>query len=432
MYQNAVILAPMVRIGTLPMRLLALRHGADLVYGQELVDHKILSCSRVVNRTLGTVDYMLSNGEVLFRTCAEERKQVIFQIGTCCAERARKVCELVEQDVAGIDVNMGCPKEFSIKGGMGAALLTQPEKIRDILTTLVNSLHIPVTCKIRILPSLDDTLQLVKLIESTGVRAIGVHGRWRDERSSMPCHDDFIRKIAETVSIPVIANGGSLEIKTYDEALKFRESTGASSVMLARSAQWNPSVFRKDGPLPIKDVMTEYMKIAAMYDNVFANTKYVICKMVGDTCGNELGRNIIRSKGIDDIYHAFGLQQFFADTTAKHQKQTEQLKLEDDEPPSKRLKSDDTITMDVAFLPRLYPATVSPIQIVRELAKVENSGEVTFESEQNPKDKMFTATMLMQGKRYSHILSQKRRKWAEQSAAVCFLLHSNIDDGRIK
>jgi len=44
---------------------------------------------------------------------------------------------------------MGCPKEFSIKGGMGAALLKQPEKIKEILSLLVKNLAIPVTCKIR-------------------------------------------------------------------------------------------------------------------------------------------------------------------------------------------------------------------------------------------------------------------------------------------
>ena len=52
-----------------------------------------------------------------------------------------------EKDVAGIDINMGCPKEFSIKGGMGAALLQQPEKVKAILTTLVKDVKIPVTCE---------------------------------------------------------------------------------------------------------------------------------------------------------------------------------------------------------------------------------------------------------------------------------------------
>lgn len=54
--------------------------------------------------------------QVVFRTCSEEKDKVIFQMGTCCPERALRVAKLVEHDVAGIDINMGCPKDFSIKG----------------------------------------------------------------------------------------------------------------------------------------------------------------------------------------------------------------------------------------------------------------------------------------------------------------------------
>ena len=72
-----------------------------------------------------------------------------------------KVCK----DVDGLDVNMGCPKSFSMKGGMGAALLSQPNKIESILTRLVNAVgeEIPITCKIRILSSIEKTLELVKV-----------------------------------------------------------------------------------------------------------------------------------------------------------------------------------------------------------------------------------------------------------------------------
>lgn len=60
---------------------------------------------------------------------------------------------------------------------MGAALLENPEKIKQILTNLVKNLNVPVSCKIRVLPNLDDTLKLVKMIESTNIAAIAVHGR---------------------------------------------------------------------------------------------------------------------------------------------------------------------------------------------------------------------------------------------------------------
>lgn len=58
---------------------------------------------------------------------------------------------------------------------------------------------------------------------------------------------DAIRKIAESVKIPIIANGGSLDIKDLTDILKFKEDCGATSVMVARAAQQNVSVFRKGG-----------------------------------------------------------------------------------------------------------------------------------------------------------------------------------------
>ena len=74
-----------------------------------------------------------------------------------------KLCIILTLDVDAIDVHMGCPKGFRLKGGMGAALLTQPEKVKAILTALVNAVDISVTCKIRILPKLEDTLKLIEV-----------------------------------------------------------------------------------------------------------------------------------------------------------------------------------------------------------------------------------------------------------------------------
>lgn len=150
----------------------------------------------------------------------------------------------VENDVAAIDINMGCPKEFSVKGGMGIALLNNAENAKSILKTLVDGLTIPVTCKIRIFPDIERTISLVKEFEAIGISAIAVHGRMRQERPQHKVHADMIRKVAENLIIPVIANGGSNEIKTHDDIFKFKENSGTSSVMVARAAQWNPSIFQ--------------------------------------------------------------------------------------------------------------------------------------------------------------------------------------------
>jgi tRNA-dihydrouridine synthase 2 len=61
-----------------------------------------------------------------------EKDRLIVQLGTSDGQRALKAAQLVEKDVAGIDINMGCPKKFSIQGGMGSALLDHPDKVKQV------------------------------------------------------------------------------------------------------------------------------------------------------------------------------------------------------------------------------------------------------------------------------------------------------------
>ncbi|CAG2112975.1 unnamed protein product [Medioppia subpectinata] len=273
-FSGKTILAPMVRTSTLPMRLLSLRFGADIVYTEELIDYKLIRCQRVVNPVLGTVDYIDDQAVVVFRTCAEERDRLVLQLGTNDPQRALTAARLVAADVAAIDVNMGCPKSFSIKGGMGSALLTQPDKVYDILRTLVMGTGgKPITAKIRVLPSIEQTLSLVKVIESAGVTALAIHGRTQCERPKDPNRNHYIEAIARTATIPVIANGGSDEIGVHADIKRFRQSTGCSSVMIARAAQKNCSIFMaRDELLPMDEVIKQYLELCIDYDNHVSNT----------------------------------------------------------------------------------------------------------------------------------------------------------------
>jgi len=89
--------------------------------------------------SLGTTDFVEKGTDnVVFRTCPQERGRVVFQMGTSHAVRALKAAEIVCHDVAAIDINMGCPKSFSLSGGMGAALLSKPELIHDVLVLIVS------------------------------------------------------------------------------------------------------------------------------------------------------------------------------------------------------------------------------------------------------------------------------------------------------
>lgn len=239
---------------------------------------------------------------MIFRTCEREKSRVVLQLGTCDAGRALRVGKMVENDVAGIDVNMGCPKKFSITGGMGAALLEQPQKAKEILTALVDGLSIPVTCKIRIFPTSERTIKLCEELVSAGISAIAIHGRTKDERPQHSNHSDVVREVAAQLKIPVIANGGSKEIEKYSDILKFRDETGCSSVMLARAAEWNCSIFRKEGLLPIEDVIKAYLKYAVDYDNAPSNTKYCIQNILRELQETPKGKAFLETQTTEQMW----------------------------------------------------------------------------------------------------------------------------------
>ncbi|XP_066523384.1 tRNA-dihydrouridine(20) synthase [NAD(P)+]-like [Hoplias malabaricus] len=431
-FNNKLILAPMVRVGTLPMRLLALDYGADIVYCEELIDLKMVQCERVVNDVLETVDFIAPDERVMFRTCSKEKRHVVFQMGTADPERALAVAKLVENDVAAIDVNMGCPKEYSTKGGMGSALLSNPDKIEAILTTLVRGVSKPVTCKIRILPTLEETVNLVKRIEKTGVAAIAVHGRMKEERPRHPVHCNYIQAVAESVSIPVIANGGSVDhVKIYEDIEKFREVTGASSVMLGRAAMWNPSIFRSQGAVSVDEAMEEYLKYAVRYDNNTFNTKYCLCQMLKDRVESPMGKQLHAAQTNGEICEVFGMSDFYKKAQADLEARKRELQTHIINLSNQPTLDGDVITMAVKFERREYPPQITPKMYLLEWSRKEKLEQPVYETEQRAQDRAFQSTVILANKKYRSTLWEKSKKFAEQAAAIVCLRTLGVPEGRI-
>ena len=93
-------LAPMVRCGTLPLRLLALKYGASTVWGPEIIDHKLPQCTRVENERLGTVDFLMPNGSLCFRTKRSlEKGKLVFQLGSSSRKTALAAVKTGEKRV---------------------------------------------------------------------------------------------------------------------------------------------------------------------------------------------------------------------------------------------------------------------------------------------------------------------------------------------
>ncbi|EJD74188.1 dihydrouridine synthase domain-containing protein, variant [Loa loa] len=312
LYAKKLILAPMVRAGRTPLRTLALEYGADLVYTEEIIDQKLLGSQRTINDILGTTDYTYED-DVVLRICNRiEKQKCVLQIGTNDAQRAANVVKKVENDVAAIDINMGCPKPFSIAGGMGAALLGSPERAKEIVQTCVSISTIPVSCKMRVLDKREDTLEFVKMLERCGVSAIGIHGRRRSERQSDMNRLNEIHEVTRVVSVPVIANGFSGSIKEYADIMRFWKQSGASSVMIARKALSNPSIFRPKGFISFEEEICGFLEMACKYDENFTSTKYVVQRILGSKQEtDERGRETVLAGSVSDICKAWSISDTY-------------------------------------------------------------------------------------------------------------------------
>lgn len=143
-----------------------------------------------------------------------------------------------------IDINMGCPAPKITGGGNGAALMKNPKLCGEIVKTVVDSVSVPVTVKIR--KGWDDetvnAVEVAKICEENGASAVTVHGRTRRQYYSLDADLDIIRSVKQAVSIPVIGNG---DVTSAEKAREMLETTGCDLVMVGRAALGNPWIFRE-------------------------------------------------------------------------------------------------------------------------------------------------------------------------------------------
>lgn len=170
--------------------------------------------------------------KAMFTTHPAEKPYLIYQIGSSDPALAVQAAQVVMQDVAGVDLNCGCPKPFSTHSGMGAALLSTPDLLCDILRALRAALPraVSVSAKIRLLPKQEDTLKLVEKILDTGVNAITVHCRTRNQRMKERAVIERLKEIVRFVEgkgkgIAVLANG---DCQSFEDAKRVKEVTGTS------------------------------------------------------------------------------------------------------------------------------------------------------------------------------------------------------------
>ena len=227
--ENNLILAPMAGVTDLPFRIITEKFKPGLVC-TEMVSSKALFFGDEKTKQL-----LKRDGEIV---------PVSMQIFGSDVETMGYSAKYISELADIVDINMGCPAPKVVKNGDGSKLLLDLNKAEEIIKAVVKNSTNPVTLKFRKGWNNENIVacELAKIAEKCGVSAITIHGRTREEYYSGKADLDIIKKVKESVKIPVIGNGDIIDEET---ALKMFEYTGVDGIMIGRGAMGNPWIFEQ-------------------------------------------------------------------------------------------------------------------------------------------------------------------------------------------
>jgi tRNA-dihydrouridine synthase 1 len=304
------IVAPMVDQSEWAWRILSNRYGAHLSYTPMISARAFVESEK----------YRREN----FSTGAYDRP-LIAQFAGHNPQTLLTAAKMIQEKVDAVDINLGCPQHIAKRGRYGAYLQDEWELIASMVKLLHEELDVPVTVKIRIFPDVEKSIRYAQMLEAAGCQLLTVHGRTREQKGHNTGLADWeqIRRIKESVSIPVFANGNILYFKDIKACMDY---TGVDGIMSAEGNLYNPALFTgkfyanwklaleyleivKDFPnsASISAVRGHLFKIfhACLPDNVDIRQNFATCQTLEEFTDNvlELTARLQKIYGSEEEFH---------------------------------------------------------------------------------------------------------------------------------
>jgi tRNA-dihydrouridine synthase B len=226
---NPVVLAPLAGITDTVFRGLIKEMGAGLVYTE------MISCHAMHYRNKKT--WKMTEFDPAEHPVSV---QIFGGIPELMGEAAK---QLEDIGYSIIDINLGCSVPKIVKSGGGADLARNLENVARVFESVVNSVSIPVTAKMRIGWSRQEVTapEICRIARETGISAVGIHGRTSVQKFSGKADWEFIKHLKQSTRMTMIGNG---DVRTPEQALEMLEYSGCEGVMIGRESYANPWIFR--------------------------------------------------------------------------------------------------------------------------------------------------------------------------------------------
>lgn len=304
--KTKAVMAPMAGISNPSYMKIIEDMGCDLAFTE------LISSEAIIRNNKKTLDMLNGIDDLKMKVGV----QIFGSNPEVMAKAAKILCELHKIDI--IDINMGCPvPKVALHSDAGSGLLKNPTKVKEIVEAVTKAVNIPVTVKIRSGWDSDsiNAIEIAKIIEEAGASAITIHPRTRAQGYSGKADWRIIKKVKESVNIPVIGNG---DIKSCYDAEKMLIETNCDAIMIGRGLLGNPWLIRdtinylekKEEPINVSlhekiEMIKKHLDLLVKYKSEKAALleirSHISWYLKGENNSKEVKEKICKAKNIEEV-----------------------------------------------------------------------------------------------------------------------------------